>query len=254
MDGPFRLCAADREEVSCMKKLTSRQKILLGCAAMLLAMIGDYLLGFGTFGMTSDPEVYRGITARVVPDWRYAVSSLLGFACMPLFAIAATELLRVMEKKYGLGTSNLYRIFKIANWSGILYFAFIHIGICMLPVVFNAGMAVTGDTAASVDMMLRVLKSIAVPMAVGFIVCDGFVTVAWIGMVLKGMLPVKKIAFLCNPLIIALLGNLMNLLADGLDSGFESLGWLVMYLVCAMKLVGKDESVCTMPDTKQQCF
>ena len=30
---------------------TSRQKILLGCAAMALAMTGDYLLGFGTFSM-----------------------------------------------------------------------------------------------------------------------------------------------------------------------------------------------------------
>ena len=123
------------------------------------------------------------------------------------------------------------------------YFAFIHIGICMLPVVFNAGMAATGDAAASVGMMLRVLKSIAVPMIVGFIVCDGFVTVAWIGMVVKGVLPVRKIALICNPMIVALLGQLMNLIAEGLDSGFESLGWLLLYWVCAMKLVGKEERI-----------
>lgn len=47
----------------------------------------------------------------------------------------------------------------------------------------------------------------------------------------------KKIALICNPLVIALLGNLANLIADGLDSGFESLGWLLMYLVCAFALV-----------------
>ena len=111
----------------------------------------------------------------------------------------------------------------------------------MLPVVFNAGMAATGDAAASVGMMLRVLKSIAVPMIAGFIVCDGFVTVAWIGMVVKGVLPVRKIALICNPMIVALLGQLMNLIAEGLDSGFESFGWLLLYLVCAMKLVGKED-------------
>lgn len=226
-----------------MKKLTSRQKILLGCVSMLVAMVGDYLLGFGTFGTTSDAEAYMGITANVVPDWRYAVSSILGFLCVPLFAAAATELLKVLEKNHGLGGSKLYGLFKIANWSGILYFAFIHIGICMLPVVFNAGMEATGDQAVSIGMMLRVLKSIAVPMAASFIACDLLVTIAWVGMVMKGMLPVKKIALLCNPVVIALLGQGMNLIVDGLDSGFESFGWLLLYLVCAMKLVGKEERV-----------
>ena len=216
---------------------------MLGCFAMVLAMIGDYLLGFVTFSMTSDPNVPMGIAANVVPDWRYAISSILGFLCVPFFAVAVLELLKVMEKKYGLGKQKLYRLFKIANWGGILYFAFIHVGICMLPVVFNAGMEATGDMAASIGMMLRVLKSIAVPMAVGFIVCDGFVTVAWIGMVVKGLLPVNKIALICNPIIIALLGQLMNLIAEGLDSGFESFGWLLMYLVCAMELVGKEERI-----------
>ena len=226
-----------------MKNMTSRQKILLGCLAMALAMIGDYLLGFGTFGMSGDPNVPLGIAASVVPDWRYAVSSILGFLCMPFFAIAAVELMKVMEKKYGLGDQKLYRLFRIANWGGVLYFAFIHVGICMLPVVFNAGMDATGDMSASVGMMLRVLKSIAVPMIVGFIVCDGFVTVAWIGMVVKGMLPLRMIALIFNPMIIALLGQLMNLIAEGLDSGFESFGWLLMYLVCAMKLVRKEERI-----------
>ena len=30
-----------------MNRLSSRQKILMGCVAMVLAIIGDYLLGFG---------------------------------------------------------------------------------------------------------------------------------------------------------------------------------------------------------------
>ena len=98
-------------------------------------MVGDYLLGFGTFGMSDSPDAYMGVTASVAPDWRYALSSVLGFICAALFAYAAVELLRVMENKYGLGQEKLYRLFKIANWGGILYFAFIRIGICMLPVV-----------------------------------------------------------------------------------------------------------------------
>ncbi len=224
-----------------MKNLTSRQKILFCVYAMILAMIGDYLLGFGTFGFSDSPDAYMGITANVVPDWRYAVSSILGFLCAALFAVAATELMRVMEKKYGLADSRLYQLFKIANWGGILYFAFIHIGICMLPVVFNAGMEATGSLQTSMKMVIRVLKSIAVPLGLGFLICDVFVTIAWIGLVIKGKLPVRKIALICNPVVISLLGQLMNRIAEGLDSGFESFGWLLMYLVCACRLAGKEE-------------
>ena len=138
-----------------MKKLTSRQKILFGVYAMILAMAGDYLLGFGTFSFSDSPDAYMGITANVVPDWRYAVSSILGFLCAALFAVAAIELMKVMEKKYSLADSRLYQLFQIANWGGILYFAFIHIGICMLPVVFNAGMDATGSLQTSMDMLKR---------------------------------------------------------------------------------------------------
>ena len=226
-----------------MKKLTSRQKILLGCFAMILAIIGDFLMGFGTFSTTSDPNAYLGIDWNVAPDWRYTVSSILGFICVPFFAIAALELLKVMEQKYGLGGSKLYAFFKIGNWAGILYFAFIHIGICMLPVVFNAEMEAAGDIPAAAAMTIRVLKSIIIPLAVSFIVSDGFVTVTWIAMVLKGMLPLKKVALICCPLCIALLGQLNNLIAEGLDSGSESFGWLLMYLVCTLKLVGKKEKL-----------
>lgn len=226
-----------------MEKLTSRQKILFGVWAMILAMIGDYLLGFGTFSMSNAPEAYKGMTFQVVPDWRYAASSVLGFAAAAMFAVGAVELLRIMEKKYGLGDKKLFHLFKLANWSGILYFAFIHIGICMLPVVANTGMAVTGDKHAAIDMMLRVAKSIAVPLGAAFLLCDGLVTIAWIGMVAKGMLPLKKIALICNPLIIALLGQSQNIILNGLDSGFESLGWLLLYLVCAVKLAEERERI-----------
>lgn len=224
-----------------MHRWTTRQRILMGCVSMAMAMIGDYLLGYGTIEMTSAPGAYMGLAWNVVPDWRYSVSSILGFGCAALFAIAAVTLMRVMEGKYALGESRLYRLFKIANWGGILYFAFIHIAICMLPVVFNAGMEATGYIPSSANMALRVAKSIAVPLVLGFIVCDGFVTVAWIGMVVRGMLPLKKAALIFNPIMIALIGQLMNYVHHGLDSGFESLGWGLMYLVCAMKLVGKQE-------------
>ncbi|WP_130838582.1 DUF6796 family protein [Lachnoclostridium sp. Marseille-P6806] len=226
-----------------MKKLTSRKKILLGVWGMVLFIMGDYLLGLGTIGTSSEPDALYGMMWNVAPDWRYAGSSLLGFAGTTLFAVAAVELLKVMETKYGLSGSKLYQFFKTANWGGILYFAFIHIIMSVLPVVFNAGMEATGDMSTSAAMVIRVTKSIAVPLLAGFLICDGFVAIGWIGLVLQGKLPLPKIALICNPVVIALLGQSMNLIAEGLDSGFESFGWLLMYLVCALKLVGQEERV-----------
>ena len=91
--------------------MRSKQRILLGCYAMVLAIVGDYLLGYGTIGTSSDPDAYLGIDWNVAPDWRYAVSSILGFLCAAMFAYAATELLRVMEEDYKLESSKLYKIF-----------------------------------------------------------------------------------------------------------------------------------------------
>ena len=223
--------------------MKSRNRILFGCYAMVLAIIGDYLLGYGTIGTSSDPDAYMGIEWNVAPDWRYAVSSILGFICAAMFAYAAVELLRVMEDRYKLSDSKLYKIFKVANWSGVLYFAFIHIGICMLPVVFNAGMEATNDVQTSALMTIRVLKSIAVPLGTGLAACDLLVTIGWIGMVVKDMIPAKKIFLICCPVCGVLFGQLLNLISEGLDSGTESFGWLVMYLVCALTLTKNESEV-----------
>ncbi|WP_329886479.1 DUF6796 family protein [Pseudoramibacter sp. HA2172] len=226
-----------------MKNLTSRQRILLAVPGFILFIIGDYLLGFGTIGTSSAPNALYGMEWRVASDWRYACSSFLGFVGTAFYAAAAVELLHVMETKYHTGASKLYRLFRIANWGGILYFAFIHIGLGMLPMVFNAGMAATGDMAASAAMAVRVAKSIALPLIIGYIICDGFLTVGWIGMVVRGMLPVRKLAWVCNPVVIAIFGQLINVITEGLDAGFESLGWLLLYLVCAVRLVEKEERI-----------
>ena len=100
-------------------------------------------------------------------------------------------------------------------------------------------MEATGDIKAAVDMTIRVLKSELVPLLAGFVVCDLFVTIGWIGMVLKGMLPVKKWMVICCPIFGVVFGNLLNLISEGLDSRTESFGWLMLYLVCALTLTEK---------------
>lgn len=225
-----------------MKNLTARQRIFFGVWAMIPTILGDYLLGINAFRFSKAPEAYKGMVFAPVADWRLALSALLGVGSVALFAVGAVELLRVMERKYGLGGKKLFRIFQIANWSAIVYFAFLHVSFCILLLVRNAGMAATGNPNTATDMMLQVAKGIIIPHAIAFLLCDGLVTVSWIGMVWKGMLPLKKIALICNPLTILFLGGGQDMILGGMYSnGYESLGWLLMYLVCAMKLVEERE-------------
>ena len=62
-----------------------------------------------------------------------------------------------------------------------------------------------------------------------------------LSMVVKGLIPVKKVFLVCCPICGIILGQLLNLIAEGLDSGTESFGWLVMYLVCAIYLTRDKE-------------
>ena len=67
--------------------MKSKQRILFGCYAMVLAIIGDYLLGYGTLGTTSDPDAYMAYPGmwHLIGDMQYHQSS--GFCvqrCLPM--------------------------------------------------------------------------------------------------------------------------------------------------------------------------
>jgi hypothetical protein len=59
-------------------------------------------------------------------------------------------------------------------------------------------------------------------------------TGGWIALVLKGILPLKKIWVLAAPLLVAGIGFLLEMILplpfNGFASGFESLGWIMMFL------------------------
>ena len=206
--------------------MTKKQKISLAIPAFLFAMIGDYLMGINSIGTDRTGK----IEWNVIADWRLAVSNVLGALCTILFAVAAIEAVKMLEVRYP--NSKYVKMFKISNYAGIIFFTFIHISICMLIVVFNAGFDATGSLELSKGMLFRVAKSISVPLAASFIFSDLLVMVAWFGMILKGEINLPKWTVILNPVIIAVIGQVFNYIPlpfFGIDSGFESLGWLLMY-------------------------
>ncbi|MBO4896745.1 MAG: hypothetical protein J5590_00420 [Clostridia bacterium] len=206
--------------------MTRKQKIFLAIPAFSLAMIGDYLMGINSIGTDSTGKMVW----NVVADWRLALSAVLGMLCAVLFAVSAIETCKMLEARHP--KSKYVKLFKISNYAGILFFTFIHIAICMLIVIFNAGFEATGNTELAKGMLFRVAKSVSIPLILQFVFTDVLVTIAWFGIVLKGDIKLPKWTVILNPIIIALIGQLINFIPFsfmGADSGFESFGWLLMY-------------------------
>ena len=89
-------------------------------------------------------------------------------------------------------------------------------------------------TELAVQMWNRTYSVQFVTFWVSFIVLGITSTGGWIAVVLKGTLPLKKAWALAALLVIACIGFLLEWLLplpfNGLSSGFESFGWIVMFL------------------------
>ena len=94
--------------------------------------------------------------------------------------------------------------------------------------------AAQGDTARAVAAWNRSYAVQAFSYWVSFVVLGIASTGGWIALVLKGILPLKKIWVLAAPLLVAGIGFLLEMILplpfNGFASGFESLGWIMMFL------------------------
>lgn len=223
--------------------MTSKQKICLAIPAFLLAMAGDYLIGYEPWDV--EPLGLLADTGWLtIADWRIAASNLLGAVAVPLYFAAANEFLRLLDaqnpKGKGKGRDCFLWLFRVGNYAGFLSFLFIHIACGLLILQFNAAYEVMGDADVAMGLDLRIFLAQAVPFLAYFAAADLFTTIGWMGLVLKKTVPVSNLWALASPLGLALLGQIFSALKigfKGIDAGFESLGWLLMF-VAAAKFAG----------------
>lgn len=206
-------------------------------------MAGDYLIGYEPWDV--EPLGLIADTGWLtIADWRIAASNLLGAAAVPLYFVAANELLRLLDaqnpKGKEKGRDRFLWLFRIGNYAGFLSFVFIHIACGLLILQFNAAYEVIGNADVAMGLDLRLFWAQAVPFLAYFAAADLFTTVGWMGLVLKKAIPVSRLWALASPLGLALLGQVFSALKigfKGIDAGFESLGWLLMF-VAAAKFAG----------------
>lgn len=223
--------------------MTSKKKIGLAIPAFLMAMAGDYLIGYEPWDV--EPLGLIADTGWLtIADWRIALSNLLGAIAVPLYFVAAREFLRLLEaqnpKGKNKGTDRFLWLFRVGNYAGFLSFVFIHIACGLLILQFNAAYEAMGNADAAMGLDLRIFWAEAVPFLAYFVIADLFTTIGWIGLVVKRAIPCSKAWLLAAPLVTALIGQVFSALQigfRGIDSGFESLGWLLMF-AAAVKYAG----------------
>ena len=118
---------------------------------------------------------------------------------------------------------------------GVMCFLYFHLECGTLIHNFNVLYeAAGGNTELAVEMWNRSYMVQAVPYWVTFFSFELAVLVGWTALILRGTFSLKKTWVLASPLIIAGIGYLMEILIpwpfNGFVSGFESFGWIVLFL------------------------
>lgn len=211
--------------------------------AMVLCMIGDYCIGIEPGDSTTLANSIASSGWLTIADWRIAVSNSFGMIGSILYAIGAVAFSKfLLEQKIKLQQSidkmwvNLY----VASLGmGCVSFMYFHIACGGLIHHFKVLYEVTGgDVKLATDAWMKMLMPELLPFSLMFIGFDLMASITWIALILRKVLPVSKWWILASPLLTAGIGTLFDELIplpfNGLNSGFETLGWMLMF-VCGIR-------------------
>ncbi|MCR4763638.1 MAG: hypothetical protein K5696_08915 [Lachnospiraceae bacterium] len=214
------------------------RKMLWVIPGLILCMIGDYCMGIEP----KDSVTISGMISSgwlTIADWRIAVSNiggLIGTACYTLAALPFVDFLRMkLSRCENRMDKGLIRLYIAGLILGVMSFLYFHLECGTLIQNYNLlHEAVGGNTERAAALWNRSYLAQIVPYWTTFFVFELAAMIGWIGSILRGTFPLKKIWILASPLIVAGIGFLLEILLpwqfNGFCSGFESLGWIVMFL------------------------
>lgn len=205
---------------------------------MILCMIGDYCMGI-------EPKDSTEISGMIstgwltIADWRIAVSNiggLIGTVCYTLAALPFVRFLRVkLNDSESIWDKIWIRIYIAGLILGVMSFLYFHLECGTLIHNYNViYTAAGGNTDLAVSMWNRSYMVQVVPYWATFFTFESAVLISWIVLVIKGTFKLSKIWILGSPMIIAGIGFLLEIIIpwnfNGFCSGFESFGWIVMFM------------------------
>ena len=214
------------------------KRMLWVIPGMILAMIGDYCMGI-------EPKDSTAISGMIssgwltISDWRIAVSNIGGLFGTVFYTMAAlpfVDYLRsLIDKCTKTVDKRLIQMYIAGLILGVMSFMYFHLACGTLIHNFNViHEAAGGNTEVTVAAWNRTYMVQVVPYWVTFFSFELAVLVGWIVLILRGTFELKKIWILAAPLVVAGIGYLLEILLpwqfNGFCSGFESFGWIVMFL------------------------
>ena len=205
---------------------------------MILCMIGDYCMGI-------EPKDSTEISGMIstgwltIADWRIAVSNiggLIGTVCYTLAALPFVRFLRVkLNDSESIWDKIWIHIYIAGLILGVMSFLYFHLECGTLIHNYNViYTAAGGNTDLAVSMWNRSYMVQVIPYWATFFTFEAAVLFSWTALVIKGTFKLPKIWILGSPMIIAGIGFLLELIIpwnfNGFCSGFESFGWIVMFM------------------------
>lgn len=224
---------------------------------MLLAMVGDYCMGVEP----KDSYAFSGLISSgwlTIADWRIAVSNiggLIGTVCYTLAALPfAAFLKRMLPGCKSKTDRRLVKLFIAGLILGVMSFLYFHLACGTLIHNYNVLYAAAGgNTESAVALWNRSYLVQIVPYWATFVAFELAVLVGWIALIARGTFALKKTWILAAPLIVAGIGFALEFLIplpfNGFSSGFESFGWMLMFLG-GRKLVAR--SIQEQSDTERE--
>ncbi len=214
--------------------------------SMLLCIVGDYCIGIEP----SDSYAISGMISSgwlTIADWRIALSNIGGFvgtACYAAAALPFAEYLRSLLPGCGRRDRLFLRMYIAGLILGVMCFMYFHIACGTLIHSYGVILeAAGGNTALAVEMWNRTYMVQVIPYWMSFFSFELSVLAGWTALILRGVFPLKKIWILASPLVVAGAGFVLELLIpwpfNGFASGFESFGWIIMF-IAGRKMVRKD--------------
>lgn len=214
------------------------RRMLWVIPGMILAMIGDYCMGI-------EPKDSYAIAGMIssgwlsIADWRIAASNiggLIGTVFYTLAALPFADFLRsLLPGCEDIRDRRLIKLYIAGLILGVMCFMYFHLECGSLIHNFNLLYEAAGnDTKLAAALWNRSYMVQIVPYWATFFAFELSVLFGWTALVWKGTFRLKKVWILASPLFVAGIGYLLELLIpwpfNGFVSGFESFGWIVMFL------------------------
>ena len=230
------------------EQLNITKRMLWIIPAMLLCIVGDYCMGIEP----KDSTIVSFLISTgwlTIADWRIALSNIGGLIGTVMYMIAALAFVKYLNEKQtqcsDKWSRRFLKLYIVGLYWGCMVFVYFHLACGTLIHNYNVIYeAAQGDTARAVAAWNRSYAVQAIPYWVSFIVLGIASTGGWIAIIWKGVLPLKKRWVLAAPLLVAGMGFLLEMILplpfNGFASGFESFGWIVMFLG-GIQAIKKDE-------------